>query len=107
MSQLSVLSSHAREGAAAEADLAGVSIRAASAAVEGYLEALTAERLFVQLLGGTLLSGEAAEVQIHARSGTVSATGEVQAVDASGRAWLKLSRLDENGQLLLAALLLR
>ena len=96
-----------RDDAAAKAGPPAVSIRGASATVEGYVEALTAEEILVQLRGGTLPLGEAVEVDLILPLGTVVASGVVRAVDEEGRVRLELTRLDQNGRLLLAAWLLQ
>jgi hypothetical protein len=92
---------------AATPEKAAVSIRCPSATVEGYVEEMTAAGLVVRLLGGTLRPGEAVEVGIDLPLGTVTASGVVRAVDDEGRVQLELTRLDQNGRLLLAAWLLQ
>jgi hypothetical protein len=96
-----------RDDVAQEAEIPSISIRSSSAVVEGYVEGLTAAGVIVRLLGGTLRFGEAAEVEIGLPLGTVAAVGIVRAVDDEGRVVLELTRLDQNGRLLLAAWLLQ
>ena len=88
-------------------ELPSISIRSPSAVVEGYVDDLTVTGVIVQLLGGTLRPGEAAEVEIGLPLGTVAAGGIVRAVGDEGQVVLELTRLDQNGQLLLAAWLLQ
>jgi hypothetical protein len=96
-----------RDDAATDAELPAVSIRGASATVEGFVEELTTEEILVQLLGGTLPPGEAVEIDLILPLGTVAASGVVRAVDGEGRVRLELTRFSQNGRLLLAAWLLQ
>ena len=107
MSKQRVAFDQPRDDAAAGAELPAVRLRGAIATVEGFVEELTAEEILVQLLGGTLTPGEAVAVDLILPLGTVTASGMVRAVDQEGRVRLELTRLGQNGRLLLAAWLLQ
>jgi hypothetical protein len=107
VSEQRVSSDQTRSDAGAAAEIPGVSIRSPSGSEEGFVQELTAAGVVVQLLGGTLRPGEAVEVEIRLPLGTVAAQGLVQAVEDQGQVRLELTRLDQNGRLLLAAWLLQ